>query len=213
MAWNQVRRWNLTKVMKVNIHFLAVISLLFVVSVASSQVRRKSTPPPQMTVSGTRADTLKGAPVTLLTVNGSQRLSKTNVKRSSVYHALIFHPDSRVLSLGGGFSNDGQLSTVTISWTIQKTPNDFRNTEEKELKITNHVVNQMITVGPDEFSLTKGNLFIIRLNENWLPASTQIIQQLTESVDRKTVLDTFKTSTPDDEVIQKLQFESNEGGF
>lgn len=183
---------------------LALACILTITCVGRSQVTPKFKRA-QMTVTGTRADSLKGGPVTLLTVKGSRRLSRTKIEAASVYHALIFHPDSQIISIGGGFLNEGLLSTVTIRWTIQKTPNDYKNTDKKELRISNHAVSKMVTVGDQSFTLSKGNLFIIRLSQDWLPASTQINKQLVETVERETVLDAFKSSSPGDEVIQRLE--------
>jgi hypothetical protein len=190
-------------------HWLVVACILTIPCDGSSQVTPKFTRS-EMTVTGTRADFLKGGPATLLTVKGSRRLSRTKVEAASVYHALIFHPE--VIGIGGGFSNHGPLSTVTISWNVQRTPNDYKNIDEKELRIRNHVINKLVTVGDKRFSLSKGNLFIIRLNQDWLPASIQINGQLTEPVERKTVLDAFKSSSPGDELIQRLELELNGQG-
>ncbi|MCA1579524.1 MAG: hypothetical protein LC794_19430 [Acidobacteria bacterium] len=172
--------------------------------VGNSQVRPKLKRA-EMTVTGTRAESLNGAPVTLLTVKGSRRLSRTKIETASVYHALIFHPDSRILSIGGGFLNEGPLATVTITWTIQKTPNDYKNTDKKELRIGNHAINKIVTLAGKSFSLSKGNLFIIKLNQDWVPESLQINEQLVQPVESKTVLDAFKSSSPGDEVIQRLE--------
>ena len=193
--------------------WFALAAILTITCLGTSQNRRQSTRP-GIKVTGARADSLNGAPVTLLTIKGSRLVSKTKVEPVSVYHALIFHPKSHVISVGGGFSNDGPLSLATVNWTIQlNPPDDYKNTDKKELEIRHNVVAKTVTVGSERFGLSNGNLFIIRLNDDWLPASTQIRAQLTGPAERKEVLESFKSALPGDEVIQKLQLPLNDVAF
>jgi hypothetical protein len=161
-----------------------------------------------ITVTGNRATPLKGVPGTLLTVRGSRRVSRTKLTRVSVYHALIFYPERRIIGGGGGFSNDGPLSTATVTWTIQRNPpDDYKDTEERELRIRYHALDKSVSVGPGTFRLPEGNLFIIRLDESWIPAATQLRARLDEPAEGQKVLDLFKSALRGDESIQKLELQ------
>ncbi|MFN2510563.1 MAG: hypothetical protein ABR568_03860 [Pyrinomonadaceae bacterium] len=193
--------------------WLALAGILTITCVGLSQDGRQSRRG-GIAVTGARADSLKGGAVTMLTVKGSRRVSKGRLTAMSVYHALIFHPESRVISVGGGFSNEGPLSTATVTWTVQRNPpDDYKNTEEKELKIRLHVLDKTVSVGSEMFPLSKGNLFVIRLNQIWLPASTQIRADLGEPAERQKVLDSFKSASPGDELIQKLELQPGGAAF
>lgn len=54
-------------------------------------------------------------------------------------------------------------------------------------------------------SISKGNLFIIRLDEKWLPTIFQVSGRLTERIPPDKVLKFFKSILRHDETIQRLE--------
>lgn len=155
--------------------------------------------------SGSRDSALKDIRGRLLTVNGYRRVSAAKLEEISVYHAIIFYPEAT--TIGSGSSSDGPLSTEEITWEVQKNPpGSHKDTEEKRLKIKYHALDKNISVGPETFSLSGGNLFIIRLDESWLPGVTQLKAHFSERAEQEKVLGFFKSVLREDEEIQKLEF-------
>lgn len=157
--------------------------------------------------SGDQSSVFKDVRGQLVSVNGYRRVSPAKLDEVSVYHVIIFHPEAPIISGGGGFSNRGTLSTEAITWKLQKNPpDDYKDTQEKKLEIKYHALDRTVSVGSDTFPLSEGNLFIIRLDESWLPAAVQIKAHFNERAGKEKVLELFKSALRDDQAIQKLEF-------
>jgi hypothetical protein len=103
-------------------------------------------------------------------------------------------------------SNKGPLSTEGLFWTVQKNPpDDYANGEEHSLEIRYHSLDNNVTVGKETFNLSGGNLFVIRLDENWTPTVSQVSGRLTERATPDKVLKFFKSILRHDEIIQRLE--------
>jgi len=53
--------------------------------------------------------------------------------------------------------------------------------------------------------LDQGNMFIIRIEENWIPVVTQLHATVEEDIREQVVLDRFKSMLKTDPLIQQLQ--------
>lgn len=167
--------------------------------------------PGVVVVSGSGDHSFKNTRGQLLTVRGYRRISRAEISPVSVYHALIFLPQAPLAGGGGGFSNKDAGSTEVLTWRLQKNPpNDYRNVEEKRLELKYHPLEKTLTVGSQTFQLARGNLFIVRLNDEWLPTAEQIPAHFEEDMESQRVLDQkvldfFKSALPDEQEIQKLE--------
>src|SRR5918911_1110527 len=196
--------FDIMRIMKITLCF-TLVGLFFVNCVAFSQDEWQFKPGVIM-ASGDQMHVLKNVDGQLLTVNGYRRISKAKLADVSVYHALVFYPKSTIIGGGGSISNDGPLSTETITWKLQKnTPNDYKNTEEKSLEIKYHALDRTVSIGSETFSISNGNLFVIRLNGSWIPTITQIPAHFDERAEEQGVLDFFKSVLREDDSIQKLE--------
>jgi hypothetical protein len=163
--------------------------------------------PGMVMVSGDQSSVFKDVRGQMLSVNGYRRVSPAKLDEVSVYHAIIFYPEAPIIGGGGGFSNSGPISTEVITWKIQKNPpDDYKDTEEKKLEIKYHALERNVSVGSDTFSLSEGNLFIIRLNGGWHPAAVQIKAHFNERAEKEKALEFFKSALRDDQAIQRLEF-------
>ena len=148
-------------------------------------------------VSGSQTNTLRDDSGQLLSVNGFRRVSRAKLEDVSVYHALVFYPRTPMIGSGGG-TTTGAISTERMVWILQKNPpDDYQTREEKELKITYDALARTLSVGSRFFSLSKGNLFIIRLDENWLPTASQIQANFEKRAEPQKVLNKFKAVSKD----------------
>lgn len=145
-------------------------------------------------------------PGELLTVHGYRRVSDAELSEISVYHILIFVPAAPVI---GGKSSCSQsnspVASVTETWIIQNNPSDYENTYEKSLEIKSHGLDKTISIGSETFMLSKGNLFIVRMEWNWKPTAVQVPRQLNKRAKAQEVLDFLKTVLQEDSSIQELE--------
>jgi phosphate starvation-inducible protein PhoH len=55
------------------------------------------------------------------------------------------------------------------------------------------------------YQLSRGNMFIIRIGEDWTPIVSQLTEQLDEHATQQTALDRFKSIFRNDPSIQELE--------
>ena len=162
--------------------------------------------PDAFLTSGSQMHAFKDVRGQLLSANGYRRISRAKLEEMSLYHAIIFYPKAPVIGGGGESKNDGPISKEIVSWVIQKNPpNDYKNKEEKTLELKFHGLEKTLIVGSETFALSNGNIFIIRLDENWLPTVTQIPNSFYKRAEDKEVLEFIKSVLKDDAAIQKLE--------
>jgi hypothetical protein len=162
--------------------------------------------PGALMASDSQMSIFKDAPGQLLSVNGFRRISAAKLEEVSIYHAIIFHPTVPMSGSGGSTSNDGPLSIEKVTWRIQKNPpHDYKDTTQKMLEIRYDALERVVIVGSQRFLLSEGNMFIIRLNEDWLPEVEQVAATFDKRADDEEVLKFFKHVLREDERIQKLE--------
>jgi hypothetical protein len=107
--------------------------------------------------------------------------------------------DSASLSLADGFTH-----TVVERW--QPSKGHFHNSpaEERELAVKYDAVWQTITIDSHAYNLANGNLFVIRLDENWHPKVTQLRLSLKEDEGVDAVIGAFKSVLPEDKIVHQL---------
>ncbi len=162
--------------------------------------------PDAILASGSQIHAFKDVRGQLFSANGYRRISRAKLEEISLYHAIIFYPKAPVIGGGGESKNEGPISKEILSWIIQKNPpNDYKNKEEKTLELKFHELEKNLTVGSETFALSNGNIFIILLNENWLPTVTQIPASFHKRAEDKGVLEFIKSVLKEDNAIQELE--------
>jgi hypothetical protein len=137
----------------------------------------------------------------LLSTTGQRCVSGSNFVAVSIYHALVFHPDAR---LTGGSDGGGWNSDEALFWSVPKSTGDSEP-ERKRLDIVYNAIDKTVNIASNVFSLASGNLFIIRVDEFWVPRTIQLNAHLDDQKDAQTVLDYFKSEMPTDAAIQALK--------
>ena len=75
---------------------------------------------------------------------------------------------------------------------------------EEELAISYDALRQTITVGSETYHLAKGNLFVVRLDENWHPEITQLEMTNNKDIGVEEVISAFKSALRQDRIVQQL---------
>ena len=78
-------------------------------------------------------------------------------------------------------------------------------TGKKLLEIKYHAIGGTVSVGGKAYQLANGNIFIIRVSEDWTPIVSQIEVHQDEQLTEQRVLDRLKSILRDDESIQRLE--------
>lgn len=128
----------------------------------------------------------------LLSVGGDRWVSRDEKEEATAYHALVIPPQIELREDGSVSSSDGISDTETLKWLCLREPSDnYQRAESKSLTVVYHALTQKVSIGSDTYRLAKGNLFVVRLDEEWRPHVTQI----------EVILDKAKS----DEVIEFLK--------
>jgi hypothetical protein len=138
----------------------------------------------------------------LISLEGSRRVSLAKLDDGfSIYHALVLAPES---TCGGSSQlNDGPRSVQTPTWRCAKS--NGKDTQFQPLKITYDALGRTVTVNSQSFDLSRGNLFVIRLNVDWESSTTRLAVILTRWAEPKNILRAFTIALPKDEFILGLQ--------
>lgn len=155
---------------------------------------------------GTWTYSYSGFPdVYLLSAVGERWVSSKKAVRAKAYYALVILPRVPLRENGSSSSNDGRTQISTLKWLRENSPADERqNTAEKfDLSVTYNAIFQAVTIDSENYSLTKGNLFVIRINEELQPQVTQLDAIIRED-NEFAVIEYFKRTVPDEETLQKI---------
>jgi hypothetical protein len=140
----------------------------------------------------------------LLSVGGDRWVSINTQEKATAYHALVIPPPVELRDDGSTSSSNGIYDTETLKWLcLRDTSDSNQAAEAKSLTIAYHAITQGVTIGSDTYRLAKGNLFVVRLDEEWRPHVTQI-KAILDKAEFDEVIGLFKRVLPDDEVIKKF---------
>jgi hypothetical protein len=123
----------------------------------------------------------------------------------SIYHAIVLYPAGGVTGGAGGRNwSDDPVSRNGVSWTLPNSAGSSSdNTSRRELEIEHNAIDETVRIDGKTYYLSQGNLFIIRMGEDWKPAVTQLNERLSESASEQDVLDRFKSITRGNDGLQE----------
>jgi hypothetical protein len=152
----------------------------------------------------TRIECYTAKPFRILSVTGQKWAGWDKVEAASAYHALVVLPHIVPNDSGSVSSGDGFTDTAIEKWQPWKLQSDNGSAEERELAVIYDAVWQTITVGSQTYHLAKGNLFVIRFNENWQPQVTQLEATISKDAGVEEVVKVFKSVLSKDKTVQQL---------
>jgi serine beta-lactamase-like protein LACTB len=150
-----------------------------------------------------RLTPLKDVRGLLLTVSGIRGAAAT-----SVYHALIFYPEGKLAYQPTDSANwpNNPRALVTITFEHPNGPSGIGiKTVTHEVVIEYRLIENTLNVGSQSFPLATGNLFVIRLDKNWVPVVRAVNTHIDGPSMAPTILEEFKTQLRTDEAIQSLR--------
>jgi len=159
-------------------------------------------------VGGGRMHVFKETPGLLLTLMGQRKtLPTAAITTVSIYNVLVFYPNATVTGSGSGGSwSDDPLSSEVVIWILPSESGSYAaDTSERKLEIKYNAIEATVSVGGKTYQLSHGNMFIIRMGENWMPTVNQLEVNLDEQTTEQNVLDRFKSILRNDAFIQRLE--------
>jgi hypothetical protein len=125
----------------------------------------------------------------LLYLKGKQQPVNENSKEIPLYYALVLYPEEGHIVGGGGGVNWSfePISRNGFTWAIGQ--NSYK--PEKELLVEYNVIDYTISVQNAVYQLKRGNLFIIKFDDDWNLQVTQLSNVLKEPASDQTILSIF----------------------
>jgi hypothetical protein len=141
--------------------------------------------------------------IKLLSVEGERWTSENKTTRASAYYALVILPQVSLRENGSVSGGDGKTQISTLKWLRESnSAGNYQSTKERDLAVTYDAIFQTMRIDTESYSLSKGNLFVIRLDEEWQLQVTQL-NTIVSGDDEFEARKYFKGAVPDEEAVQK----------
>ena len=141
----------------------------------------------------------------LLSVGGERWASWYSQEQATAFHALVIPPWGAFRKDGGSSGGDDFTHKVTLEWLrTRDRVGAHEGAEAGSFTIVYHALTQSVSVGTDTYRLAKGNIFVVRLDDEWQPHVTQVEAVLDKPAELVDVVEFFKHVLPDDEEVKKL---------
>ncbi len=115
----------------------------------------------------------------LVTICGSR---ETSLRQVALYHCIIFYPEGEFIAHESKTSTQGGVATLTDTWKIQRVRlRGQRGVQEGALTIRYNAGDKSISMGSEGYSVAKGNMFVIRLDEGGRAKVRQVLATLNEA--------------------------------
>ena len=136
---------------------------------------------------------------------GRRWVTRDRQEEAAAYYALVVPPRGRVRADGSASANDGFSQTDTLKWVAER---DLGGGALEQaggsLTVRYDAVGRDVTIGPDTYSLSKGNVFVIRLDEGWRPHVTQVAASFSRDDGFEAAHEAVRLALPHDEEIKGL---------
>jgi len=161
---------------------------------------------------GSRTLVFTDRPFRVLSAQG-QRWVDGRLLEASAYHVLVIFPVVIPKDAGSSSGGDGFSQTQIQKWMVPTggRPADAQSFEVKmlsfevkELTISYDALWQTVALQNRTYHLKQGNLFIVRFDQNWQSAVTQVNVTMNGAADYQEEIDAFKSALKDDQMVRQL---------
>lgn len=153
---------------------------------------------------GSRTDSFTDRGVLILSAPGERWVTWDRKEDASAYYALVILPSADVENYGYVSGGDGFTHTDIERWIARNYRAGSYQVEERELKIEYDAMWQNISVDSRTYSLSRGNLFVIRYDADLQPAVTQFGVTINRVASHEDIINAFKSVLPGDRLVQQL---------
>lgn len=118
-----------------------------------------------------------GKPVSFFSVGGSRWVSWSEQKeKEAAYHVMVLLPSASATEIGRSTASDGHRHTAARSWRLD----DGSSAAEVRFEADYDALWQRVEIGGRRYSVSNGNVFVVRLTEGSRPSVSQIDTTLTD---------------------------------
>jgi hypothetical protein len=148
----------------------------------------------------TSSQDFMGKPVRFLSVGGPRWVSWSEQKpREAAYHVLLLLPSASVTDNGRSTGNDGHRHTAMRSWLVET----GGHVVETRFEGRYDALWRTVGIGGRRYSLSDGNVFVVRFGEGSQPSVVQIDTTIAELYAVDVLPGAVKSRLPRDEVVQR----------
>ena len=142
----------------------------------------------------------QGKPVSFLSVGGPRWVSWSEQKqRQAAYHVLLLLPSGSVTDNGWSGGSHGYRHSATTSWLVQT----GGRVAEARFEARYDPVWRTVRIGERRYSLSNGNVFVVRLGAGSRPGVAQIDTTIAELDAADALEGAVKSGLRGDEVVQR----------
>jgi len=160
--------------------------------------------PGVLIASGSGYAQLKGRNGFVYVIHGYRRISEFEMQEISLAHALVLFPEVETRGFGASFSS-GVKAGELFEWSLGSWQSAGSDREEKRhLELGFDGTEGILTVGRERFITSKGNFFLVRLDESWEPSTQQLNIYVGQRLNYPEVLSQFKAALKENTAVQSL---------
>jgi hypothetical protein len=140
------------------------------------------------------ASNLKFSNTVLKYLKGLRQPIKDNRQSEiPIYYALIFYPEGRLTggATGKGNRSDNPIYSSGVTWTLSEKTNKGEEIK-KELLLTYNAIDETLRIEGKVYQLGKGNLLVIKMNNQWQPETVQLNVYLDKAIEEREVIMEFE---------------------
>lgn len=124
---------------------------------------------------GSRTLATVGREAMWLSVEGSRWVTRDRQEDAAAYYALVIPPRGSLREDDSTSTNDGVTHANTFHWVSERdAAGGERVLTRRSLTVSYNAVKGEVSVGPEAYTLSRGNVFVVRLDEEWRPHVTQL---------------------------------------
>lgn len=154
---------------------------------------------------GSRTLTTVGRESMWLSVEGSRWVSRSRQEDAAAFYALVTPPRGSVREDDSTSTNDGVTHSNTFRWLSEHDAGGGgRVVTRHSLTVSYNAVKGEVSVGPDAYPLSRGNVFVIRLDEEWRPHVTQLESGFSDVNGFDRAREVVRRAMPDEDAVKGL---------
>jgi hypothetical protein len=151
---------------------------------------------------GSRTLTTVGRESMWLSVEGSRWVSRDRQEDAAAFYALVIPPRGSVREDDSTSTNDGVTHANTFRWVSERDAGGGRVSTRRSLTVSYNAVRGEVSVDTEAYPLSRGNVFVIRLDGEWRPHVTQLESGFSDVNGFDRAREIVRRALPDEDAVK-----------
>jgi hypothetical protein len=134
---------------------------------------------------------------------GVKRASLLRSERVALLHLVVLEPKVAICGETFDYQGEGLTASETFGWILWDKENELPTGSKATFDVTYDGAKDRVFVGPRSYDLSQGNLFVVRLDEEWSPSVLQVEAVVSKRMSLEQVLQEFKRALPHHADVRK----------